>query len=256
MYGRALDHYQGGGITPRRTVKHRRTPKPAAFGNQRSLYDYLKKKYPGDHVVITESYLRSEVVLSNQNTISFNILNNVGTVRPSERRLSQADRFVALTTGFFLMRSSTTANQSSANLMHTFPNANVFPTTEATELDKIYNGYAQFKIGPTTYYDSLDMWQFLRVGVAQQGLATIGTAALPGSSPVGAYSADFNAGVDYGYKSIVPTMEISGLDKTTFDVNLPEPATMAPAAAGVNNVAVLCFRGFLIQNGAAQKPRF
>lgn len=223
---------------------------PQAFGNNRALYDYVKKKYPSKNVVITESYLRSEVVLGTQNTIQFNILQNVGTVRPAEHRLSQADRFVANEVGFFLQRSSTTSGSTANSLLHTYPNANVFP--EATALNEIYNGYATFKIGPVTYYDSLDCLEFLRVGVAQQGLSTVAS----GTVPAGAYGADFWGAANYGFKSITPSMEISGLDKTTFDITLPESSAMGSASGSFSNVAILFFRGFLVQNGANEKPHF
>jgi hypothetical protein len=243
---------------PRHNLNYKRVHKkprgPVAFGANRALYDYVKKKYPSGDVVITESYIRSELVLGTQNSLSFNILQNVGIVRPSEHRLSQADRFVANEVGFFLQRSSTTAGATSQTLLHTYPNPNVFP--EASALNSCYNGFATFKIGPTTYYDSLDVLEFMRIGIAQQGLATIGTAALPGTSPVGAYAADQWTTANYGFKSLTPSMEISGLDKTTFDITLPESSAMGSAAAGFNNVAILFFRGFLIQNGANHKPAF
>lgn len=252
-----MDHYQGGGITPRRTVKHHRKPRgPVAFGANRALYDYVKKKYPSGDVVITESYIRSELVLGTQNSLSFNILQNVGVVRPSEHRLSQADRFVANEVGFFLQRSSTTAGATSQTLLHTYPNPNVFP--ESSALNSCYNGFATFKIGPTTYYDSLDVLEFMRIGVAQQGLATVavGATPAPGTAPTGAYAADQWTTSNYGFKSLTPSMEISGLDKTTFDITLPESSAMGSAASGFNNVAILFFRGFLIQNGANHKPAF
>lgn len=225
-------------------------PEPQAFGDNRALFDFLKKQYPSNSCIITESYLRSESVLGNQNTISFPILNNVGTPRAQEKRLSSADRFIVSSIGFAIQRISTLPNESARSPLHYFPNPNIF--AEHDEIYKIYNGFASFKIGAVTYYDSLDMLQFLNVGVAQQNVI-LSTAA---AGDTRQYGHDSKGGVDTGFKKIVPTMDISGLDKTTFDITLPEPGAMGAAAANQANVAVLLMRGFLVQNGANFRPAF
>jgi hypothetical protein len=221
-----------------------------ALDPYRATYNSLKKRFGvgKSNVIITPGYLRSEQVLGNQNQVSFPILTNEGTApRSTERRLGISDTFVITDLGIRIGTLSGAGNQTTPGpiQLESFVNPAVFTVAAQREaLHTLYNGTLSVKVGSITYIEALDMLRFQYVGTAQRGL-TVFTASTYGASQ------------QYGLQDladIVPTIQLSGQEKNTVQITLPEPANMA-GTSPATNIAVFYARGFLCQNAAPQLNR-
>lgn len=218
---------------------------PAAFNQTRDLIN--KRKKPTGTIYV-QSYLRSEVVLGSQDSINFDIMENVNQgglpFRKSERRLKQSDTFTVTGIGFFIGRCLKLVNGANSGqiIMRTFPNPQVFSGAgEAVELQKIYNGYMQIQRDQTKYYEALPMWNHYCVTEAQQGMA-VSTVAL-----TGLFQRDGHFNSAQGFRKIEPTFEINGQSKCEISVKMPDLGAMTSSDVANDNIAVLFLTGLVQQ---------
>ena len=217
----------------------------AEAGRSRALLNALK---PHKGVITTQSYLRLEKEITTQSSVSFDVLNNQGAQTINEKRLAITDSFVIGALSFmFYTYNTTVSNSQEKSTLHTFPDANVFAGVgEAASIQGFYNGYASIRVNSTVYLDSLDLYRFYRVGVAQQGVETTTTPST--------YLRSQWDGGDYGFYSLTPSIELSGATKNEIIISLPSNLTVTPAAN--HKTFVVCYlRGFLRQNNAQFNPR-
>lgn len=211
----------------------------------RALYNGLQKQ---KGVIITQSYLRLEKEVTTQSSVNFDVLNNQGAQTINEKRLAITDSFVisGLSILFYTHDTTSGGSQERATL-HSFPDANVFTGVgEAESLQAFYNGFLSIRVNSTVYLDSLDIYRFYRVGVAQQGVETTTTPST--------YLRSQWDGGDYSFYSLTPTIELSGATKNELSISLPSNVTVAPAA-NFKTFVVCYLRGFLRQNAAQFNPR-
>jgi len=208
-------------------------------GRSRALLNAIKKQ---KGVITTQSYLRCEAVLGNSSTINFATLVNEAIISVTEKRLAITDAFTITAMSFMIYRKATAENNSS-RVLQTYPNPNIFPTTESPAIQGIYNGFLSIRVGSVVYLDSFDVFRFYRVNQAQQGLE-VSTALINNNYLRSGYE-----GGDYPFYGLTPSIRISGATKNELQITLPESQNMA-AAAGHTNYGVLYMRGFLEQNGA------
>lgn len=201
-------------------------------------------------VIITQSYLRLEVLLGNTGALQFQILQNQQSQTLNERRLAITDSF--LITALCIAIYKQGAGQAiSAVKLRTYPNSNIFAGAgEADALQAIYNGFLTLRVNSTVYIDSLDIYRFYRVGTAQEGLNT----TVPGAGIISAYNGDDYPRGDYPFYGITPSILVSGATKNEINLQLPDSVNMT-APAGQNNFAVCYMRGLLLQNAAQFNPR-
>lgn len=221
-------------------------PKVSNAGSSpRAILNALK---PRKGVITTQSYLRLEKLINTQSSVNFDVLSNQGAQTITEKRLSITDSFVITGLSFmFYTWNTTVANSQEKATLHTFPDANVFAGVgEAAAIQGFYNGYASVRVNSTVYLDSLDLYRFYRVGVAQQGIETTTTPST--------YLRSQWDGGDYGFYSLTPTIELSGATKNEISITLPSNITATPAA-NFNTYIVCYLRGFLRQNNAQFNPR-
>jgi hypothetical protein len=219
--------------------------KVKATGRARSIYNALKK-HPG--VIDTQSYLRLEKQLGTQSSLTFDVLNNQGAQTVNEKRLAITDSFVITSLSiFFYTYATNVANSQEKSTLHTFPDSLVFTGAgEAASLQGFYNGFLSVRVNSVVYIDSLDLYRFYRVGVAQQGVETTTT-------PSNYLRSQWSNG-DYGFYSLTPTIELSGATKNELTISLPSNITVTPAANHAT-FAVCYLRGLLRQNNAQFNPR-
>lgn len=221
-----------------------------AFSNERAVYQKLlnvaRKQKSG--AVPTLSYLRAEVVLNgSMSTLNFNLLENTGTVNPTENRLKLADMFSPLTWGFFIEKVGTSATFSSvtpaeqaAGILRTFPDPKVFTGAgEAAALQAIYNGNIQLKISNNVLVPNFPMLKFYRVPTAQ---ATVNFYSTGPTQQAGWESPE------WGQIPFVPSIALMGSQNISFTVTLPTAVNVTGTSS--SNVAVLWLYGYLLQDGA------
>lgn len=220
--------------------------KVKATDRSRSIYNEYKAKNAG--AIVTQSYLRLEKSLGTQQTVSFDVLNNVGTTAPNvtEKRLAITDNFLATEISIFIFKKLD-ANAINLSTLDTFPNALTYTGSgEATNLMNLYNGFLSVKINSVTYIESLDVYSFYRVGTAQQGVQVSQQSAGVGSN--GAYLADqWDAG-SWGFYPITPGIEFGGAKKN--EITITTPASTAMGGTSSTNYVVCYVRGLLAQNAA------
>lgn len=228
-----------------------------AGGNKRAMYNFLKASYPPD-VIISESYLRADVLLGTANTYTFPVLSqdakNVANLPSTTKSLDQNDTFEVV--DFCLMiwtiANTGTIPNAATRRLYTYPNATVFAGAgEADALDGLYFGSElEYKLGTTTIYPALDCLRFYRVPTSQQGVTT---AAIAG--PV-QYTIPRDGWPNsmYPWQAPLPALTVSGNSKAKFSLSYEGTSiTMSPLAAqNRNNYVTLYLRGFLCSNGAKQ----
>lgn len=203
----------------------------------RANFNAIKKR---KGVVTTQSYLRLESVLGTTGQINFDVLLNQGQANANEKRLAITDAF-SITSMAVMIYKQAAAGAISAGQLDTYPNPLIYSNAgEAAALQAIYNGFLTIRVNSTIYIDSLDVYRFYRVGVAQAGvLSAVGSA----------YNASSYEKGDYPFYGLTPGIRLSGSTKNDISLSLPESVNMAGAGGTVNRVVLYC-RGFLEQNGA------
>lgn len=221
---------------------------PAQNSRLQAVFNKKAELYSKRGVITSESYLRLEANLSgNTQTINFTVLDTQGTSKNvTERRLKINDTFTVLGMGFYIGISpgGVTAAALTKMVLHTFPNKYVVTSAEAAALQSLYNGYINFVIDSTTFWDSIPVSKFYRVGTAQEGY---GATAAFNTMPRSEWSDSM-----YGLTEQVPSIELNGGSNFTLAINLPSSTDLTVATNGAT--AVIYFQGFL-HSGAKDVQR-
>lgn len=223
------------------------TPVPAS-GNVRNVFNSIRANYAEIEAkkgkkapTITYSYLRSEVSLGTVGSVKFPILTQDGTPTVNERRLNITDDFVVTSLGLFIYKQASGAALGNS-ILYTFPNSLVFSgSSEASNLQSIYNGFLNVTIDRKEIIPAIDCMQFYEVGTAQQSVLTAATGT------GNAYLAN-QYGKEAGFAEVIPTFKLGGAFVNEVNLNLPASANLAGTSS--TNYVALVMRGFLIQGGA------
>lgn len=183
---------------------------------------------------LSQSYVRSEVKLTNLSQYSFGLqANNRRDVNVTERLIELNDKFVV--THFFLglkhIAAATPTDEQHLNAkIHTFANPNIFTGNNAN-VAALYNGSFSWTINRKQFLPEFPLRSFLRV---------------PTSQATGAN--DLTDGFDnglYGFYPCEPTL-IDGRQTLDIVANIGSAVNMVVANNYV--AAVLELRGYLIVN--------
>lgn len=208
---------------------------------------------PSDTPILPAT-MRSEAVLSTQQSVSFQILdgkvNTSGgqtTVRSSERRLSITDAFYVLDI-MVAFGNELTSNTTPGNvILQTWENpatVAILPATvggfgaNAAALIECYNGWVDMQVDTVQYLNGLDMLNFKRVDTAQAG-----TLLFTASNQSQSY---FDGGKFFPMN---PFVNLTGRSSITFTVTWPDSQAFT-AVASNRVIAYLLLRGLRIANGA------
>lgn len=230
---------------------------PPTSNNKRAMYNFTRSSYPKS-VVISPSFLRSDLKLGNDSSYNFSILKSdiqAGTVLPNTSvLLDQNDTFelTKIFIGIWTIAVSTPPPAQQSRI-YSYPNKTVFDNVgESTALDGLFwGGRLLIEVGTDKIFPKVDLLRFLRVPTSQQGTVSAVNAA-GGDSIIGydGYSTE-----DYPWMDSVPGITISGNGKYTFNVSLPQAQSLAPVAGLRDNYMCLYLRGLLCSNGAKQQNR-
>lgn len=219
---------------------------------ERSLYAEAQavQEERGLSPIMLPGYIRSEVVMPATTTgFTFPIRSdesfNGQAVQNQESRLNINDAFYMthLSVMFYTFITATGNPARVRAALQTFPNTTVF-TTNAPEVEAMYNGSLSLKVDSTTFIDRLDMNAFRFSEYAQQGLLVF-TASTNGSN-VWRNSEMF--------KMITsPLVRLNGAGKNEFALTFPDTVA-SNLVAGSSLGAVLYLRGWKAQNGGAFRP--
>ena len=227
-----------------------------SFGRKQEVFNEKSRQYARAGVITTQSFLRLETLAptSAQSVFNFNTLDTSGIKTPTERRLKLADTFTVTDIAFYLgyglnATNTPTAAQYTTQKLATWPNPQItaIGTTQAAELEAIYNGFLSLRIDTTTFIDSIPMRQFYRVGTSQQGVGSTATNNLPVQINEWPLSM-------YGQVPNFPTVELNGQSNIEWSVNLPS-ATLCAGANGVGFVNLVLVLGGFLNQGAATVQR-
>lgn len=199
----------------------------------RDIYNYLRKMFPNRNVV-SESYLRLEKLGTTANVLSFDVLDNEGNPRPTERRLSVADDFVATHVGLAFIGSAENQTEYGEKPLLSYPNSNtMLGADDVLFANQVYNGYLAMRKNSVVIFDSIDTSQFRFVGTAQQGVDSATGSAYVDSS--------WNRGTPYA--PLTPGLILSGDAKNQIQLQIPPGGNPLE----IFTTVVVLFRGFLIQ---------
>lgn len=222
----------------------------ASGGNLRNVFNGIKQDYAVKEnqkgkaaPTITYSYLRSEVQLATTGSVAFPILTQDGTPTVNERRLNITDDFVVTSLGLFIYKVTTAGTALGNAILYTFPNSLIFSgSSEAANLQSIYNGFINVTVNRNEIIPALDCQQFYEVQTAQQSVLTAATGT------GNAYLANGYT-KEGGFAEVIPTFKLSGSAVNQVNLNLPASVNMSGTSS--TNYIALVARGFLIQGGAS-----
>lgn len=233
--------------------------------------------------IATQGYLRlgANLQAASLNTINFNVLQNQGTVRATEKRLNVTDMFTVTHWCLYLVKAGSLAggggvtatdSEIAQSRNYTYPNPYVFATAaqglptfltnngatallpvtaESNALYSIYNGFISVTIDREVVIDSYDCMRFLRVPDSQQQMAQAAAAIAPAAGTIGASAAatfDAWSSDSLGFSSVDPQFTLNGIGDNTIQITLPAPVNLSGALS--TNFAFLTFRGIRWQNAS------
>jgi len=226
--------------------------------------------------IATQGYLRLGVnVQSTLNSISFNVLQNQGTLLGTERRLNVTDMFTVTHWALYLVKAGTTTTADSAAVSvarnYTYPNPYVFSTaapgaptflangaasannpqtTESNNMYSIYNGFISVTIDREVVIDSYDNLRFLRVPASQQQMNQGAVTAPAAGTIAGSAGATFDQweSANYGFSEVDPQFTLNGIGDNNITISLPTPVSLAGASS--TNFVFLQLRGIRWQNAS------
>ena len=165
------------------------------------------------------------------------------SVRITETRLAPTDNFLATEVGFYIYKTASAGATGTKIVLNTFPNSLVYTGSgEAANLQSLYNSKLSVKINGTQIVENWDLLRHYRVGNAQKSVLTAA------SGTGNAWDASTWDSASYGFFPLTPQVTFKGQSKNEVSVSLPE--SIALAGTSSDNIAVLIFRGLLIQNGS------
>lgn len=236
--------------------------------------------------IATQGFLRlGQSVQTTLNSISFNVLQNQGSVLATERRLNVTDMFTVTHWAMYLVKAggqpavgnvgggtSATATDIATARNWTYPNPYVFATAanglptfltnngasaltpftqESNNMYSIYNGFINVTIDREVVIDSFDTLRFLRVPASQQQMAQAAAAVAPAAGTIG-YSAgatfDQWESANYGFSEVDPQFTLNGIGDNNITINLPAPVSLAGTLS--QNFVFLQLRGIRWQNAS------
>jgi len=231
--------------------------------------------------IATQGFLRlGSSVQATLNTINFNVLQNQGAVRATERRLNVTDMFTVTHWALYLVKAGgqaggggTAATDADIAISrnHTYPNPYVFATaaqgnptfiqnqtatqlipqtTESNNLTSIYNGFINVTIDREVVIDSYDTMRFLRVPIQQMGV-TNGTTIAAGAAIIGSQAAvmwDQWESANYGFSEVDPQFTLNGVGDNNISIQLPGALSLAGTSS--QNFVFLQLRGIRWQNAS------
>ena len=218
---------------------------PKAFSRSATLLNMFADR----GVRGTQGSLRLEALLANSALYTFQVNDNQNKL-VTEIRLRQGDAFIPTKIGMYIKKAGTSTSPTDAeqtvSILRTYPNSTIFTAaSEAANLAALYNSRLITTVNSVNLTEFIDTTQFLRVGVAQQGLVVsqLATPVTPA-----AYLRDEWTGPDYGMIPFQQDLCFNGLDNQTLTLQLP--AAVNCAGTSSNNYAVIIFRGVMLPNGA------
>jgi len=189
--------------------------------------------FSAGQAVLSQGYLRSEVLLSNTKTsYTFPILQNDnvnGSNTNTSNLLALQDAFYVSSIGLFFAKP-TSATDTTYQLV-SYPNATIFTAGAATSLYTWYNSSMQLIVNNRQIIPSYDLYRHYSVPQQQSTVSF----------------KDQQSGADSGFYPIEPGIVLVGSKNNTLSVNLPQALGTVDAFSR----AVIIFRGHLGQNVTA-----
>ena len=195
--------------------------------------------YDTSHAVATQSYLRSEALLTTTAaTYTLPILVNQSTATTNVRQklLNLQDLFVVSEIGLYLVSGAAT---SGAAPFYEYPDPTVF-TTGAAQLMNVYNGNISIIANNQQILPAWDCLKHYFVPQTQKGVGVTAQTVFPINQ--------VNASEDSVY-SVEPNIVINGAANYQIQLNLPS----APTTIDSNTYVAAIFRGILLQNCSSVK---
>lgn len=192
--------------------------------------------YNVSQAVCTQSYVRSEVLLSTSST-NYHIPvlandNQNGNSFNTEFRLALQDVMVVSAIGLYVCKpSSSTATNFQ---LFTNPNATVF-TSGASQLFTLYNSFLTVSVNNQQVIPNLDTFRFYNVPQTQQGVGITAQTVFP---------IDQTDGSESGLAAIEPNFLLNGASNIQASIVLPA----AISTIDTNSRIVVLWKGIKLQN--------
>lgn len=213
---------------------------------KRDLYERLRRASALKKFPVTESFLRQDLVIkNNQTTYAFDFHQNNRAAERPQVLLSDKDVFVVSAMALCLAKVNPAKPQTA--ILHSYPNKQHFTvgSTVAADLEAFYNAELSAQIDSTVVFDPLSTLRFRHVpGNIELPIEAGGAQAVPVSS---------YAGVP-GLQDIEPGLVMNGQRSQKFTLELQRFETGTPAweSGDADNVikAVLYLDGYKITSAA------
>ena len=202
------------------------------YENSKALVNQLG--YDTSHAVATQSFLRSEVLLTTTSaSYSVPILVNQNTSNTNVRLslLNLQDLFVVSELSVFLVSG---ANTNGAAPFYEYPDPTVF-TTGAAQLMNVYNGNMSIIANNQQILPKWDILKHYFVPQTQKGVGVTAQTVFPINQ--------VDSSEDTVYP-VEPNIVINGAANYQINLNLPA----APTTLDSNTYVAFLFRGILLQN--------
>jgi len=203
------------------------------FENSKSLVNQLG--YDTSHAVATQSYLRSEVLMTTSSA-SYHIpvlVNDTQNGNPTvrEKRLNLQDLFVVSELSVFLVNGAST---NGAAPFYEYPDPTVF-TTGAAQLMNVYNGNMSIIANNQQILPAWDIARHYFVPQTQKGVGVTAQTVFPINQ------VDMSEDTCY---AVEPNIVLNGAANYQINLNLPA----APSTVDSNCYVAFLWRGVLLQN--------
>jgi len=202
------------------------------YENSKALVNQLG--YDTSHAVATQSFLRSEVLLTTSSaSYSVPILVNQNTSNTNVRLslLNLQDLFVVSELSVFLVSG---ANTNGAAPFYEYPDPTVF-TTGAAQLLNVYNGSLSIIANNQQILPKWDILKHYYVPQTQKGVGVTAQTVFPINQVDGSEDTVY---------PVEPNIVINGAANYQISLNLPA----APTTLDSNTYVAFLFRGILLQN--------
>jgi len=202
------------------------------YENSKALVSQLG--YDTSHAVATQSFLRSEVLLTTTSaSYSVPILVNQNTSNTNVRLslLNLQDLFVVSELSVFLVSG---ANTNGAAPFYEYPDPTVF-TTGAAQLLNVYNGSMSIIANNQQILPKWDILKHYFVPQTQKGVGVTAQTVFPINQVDGSEDTVY---------PVEPNIVINGAANYQINLNLPA----APTTLDANTYVAFLFRGILLQN--------
>lgn len=209
---------------------------------------FLKSKMPGFKGIISPSFLRAEVELTDATgNFEFDFRNAKGVKQLTEQLLKENDLFRVMEVHFAI--ASRLIALPSIRVPQQYPNQVVFDseandspagTFDATHLEALFNGNLSYKKGDTIYLSALALNGSRFVPQTQQSALTNASSTEQEGSGIIALERPFS---------------LSGSDTGNLNLNIPAASGLkiqysTTANAGKKVIAILQLNGILVSGGS------